>query len=185
MVPHFSLQMMNGCARLKTYYNGDCFDHRLIHHLSRQFEHVTQQFSTLPIPTAMSQLSFCSSFDRDRIMEWNSRPPPCVEDVITARFDMQVRSQPAAPAICSWDGNYTYQELHEYSNRLTQKIKSHIRDGQIVLLCFDKSAAAIISMIAVLRAGGACASTSSAHPIERQRAMFETCDAKMVLCSPN
>lgn len=123
--------------------------------------------------------------DRQQVWAWNKQEILPVEGCVHHYFSQQVLLQPDAPAIFSWDGEFTYQELDQVSNRLAFYL-SHRGVGPEVLVphCFDKSKWAAVVMVAIMKAGGAGVGLSPAHPVPRLRAIIETCNAKIVLVAP-
>ncbi|KAL4976782.1 hypothetical protein BDW66DRAFT_150741 [Aspergillus desertorum] len=115
---------------------------------------------------------------------WNASLPEQPKRCAHAIIQDQVLAQPSAPAICSWDGNFTYAQL----DALTTKLAHHLTDWGVgpevfVGLCFEKSAWAVIAQVAVLKAGGAFASLDPAHPENRLRGLVDDIAAPIVLCS--
>ncbi|ATY60825.1 non-ribosomal peptide [Cordyceps militaris] len=125
-----------------------------------------------------------SASDLERIWRWNATVPSpvnrCVHDMIaevTAR-------QPAAEAICSWDGSMTYAELDAYSTRLAHHLVGlGVAAGTIVLLCFEKSMWTPVAMLAVMKAGGASVAVDLVQPEDRLRVIVEQVAPVLILSS--
>ncbi|RDW76398.1 nonribosomal peptide synthase Pes1 [Aspergillus mulundensis] len=118
------------------------------------------------------------------VSSWNATLPAQPTRCAHAIIHEQALAHPAAPAICSWDGNFTYAQL----DFLTTKLASHLVNRGIgpevfVGLCFEKSAWAVIAQVAVLKAGGAFASLDPAHPEGRLQGLVNDIAAPIVLCS--
>ncbi|KAL4914140.1 hypothetical protein BDW62DRAFT_148110 [Aspergillus aurantiobrunneus] len=119
-----------------------------------------------------------------KMSTWNANLPEKPKRCAHAIIQDQVFAQPSAPAICSWDENFTYQQL----DFLTTKLAHHLMDGGVgpevfVGLCFEKSAWAVIAQVAVLKAGGAFASLDPAHPESRLEGLINDINSPIVLCS--
>ncbi|CRK07902.1 hypothetical protein BN1708_009770 [Verticillium longisporum] len=76
---------------------------------------------------------------------------PCVHSL----FSNRVRTSPEAPAVCAGDGDFSYRSLA----RLVQRLASYlmqwgVRPGVAVPLVLGKTRWSIVSMLAVLKAGG-------------------------------
>lgn len=92
---------------------------------------------------------------------------------------------PQSPALCSWDGDLTFSELEKLSSVLARKlINAGIRLETLVPVCFEKSLYAVVSMVAILRAGGAFVPLDPSHPTDRLKAIIEKAGAKVVFTSP-
>ena len=140
----------------------------------------------LKYPTRnVKDVNIFSPRDLDQLKSWN-RPFPqrintCVHDLILEH----ARCSPQAPALCSWDGNLTYQELEKMSACLAREfIKAGIRREMLVPVCFRKSLIPIVAMIAIHRAGGAFVPLDPSHPQDRLKAIIDKAKATVVVTSP-
>ena len=96
-----------------------------------------------------------------------------------------VQTHPGSQAIAAWDGEMTYGQLHSLSARLGQFLrKLGIKSGVLVALCFEKSAWAVVSMLGVFLAGGACVPLDPCHPASRRESILNDIEAQTVICSP-
>ncbi|RMJ26305.1 nonribosomal peptide synthase [Aspergillus sp. HF37] len=165
------------------------YDENIVHttdakRMVHQFEHVLRQIShdyDLPL----NKLSLVSLDDRLQLSEWNQHLPPsydkCLHDLVLAHC----ARDPTSPAIAAWDGAVSYGELDIMSLQLAKQLQElGVQKGSMVPLCFNKSKWVIITMIAVLRAGGACVSLDPAHPRERIRNILRLTSSRLVLTSP-
>lgn len=122
--------------------------------------------------------------DLDQVWEWNQSVPEeisrCVHDIVQERALLQ----PAAPAICAWDGDLTYAEL----DRLADGLASHliglgVSHGAIIPLCFEKSMWTTVSILAVLKTGAAFVVLDPSIPEQRLRTIFSKTNAQLVITS--
>lgn len=106
---------------------------------------------------------------------------------IPALFVRQVETRPDAVAVESWDTRYTYAELDRASAGLARHLSQiGLRRVQIVPLLCDKSAAVVVSLLAILCAGASCASLSPNDGVHRLRGIIvDQTKAQVVLASPN
>ena len=136
-------------------------------------------------PLLVDQIDLLTQRDLDQIQRWNlnlpSKVDACVHDLVL----QHVESSPQSPALCSWDGNLTYQQLDEVSLRLAKYLfTAGIKAGTLVPICFRKSMYAVIAMIAIHRAGGAFAPLDPSHPKARLKTIIEKANAKLLVSSP-
>jgi amino acid adenylation domain-containing protein len=129
----------------------------------------------------ISALDHLSGKQWQQIQAWNVMPPTlnhCVHD----KFSDWVMSQPDAPAICGFDGDYTYLELSTVTDRLAHHLVSLGVGPEIfVPTCFDKSIFAVVAMLSVLKAGGAAVPLDAKHPKPALQTRLEDASAKVVL----
>ncbi|KAI0907270.1 acetyl-CoA synthetase-like protein [Ustulina deusta] len=124
--------------------------------------------------------------DLETITNWNSKTPLsrpiCVHESVT-RWANQT---PLAEAIDGWDRHLSFSEL----DRLSTKLAGHllrfcsIKPGDIIPLCIGRSAIAIVSMLAVMKAGGAFVPLDPLGPKDRNLEIMSICGAeKLILAS--
>ncbi|KAJ5050965.1 uncharacterized protein L3040_002832 [Drepanopeziza brunnea f. sp. 'multigermtubi'] len=99
----------------------------------------------------IGQLDLFSDHHRRQIWEWNSRYPDtidtCLHDMVSAR----VAERPDEIVVDSWERKMTWRQLEEDSDRLAHHLISLGVGPEVhVLLCFEKSALAIVAMVSVL-----------------------------------
>ncbi|QGA19993.1 hypothetical protein EYB26_007693 [Talaromyces marneffei] len=134
----------------------------------------------------LGQLNHVPASNWQQIAEWNKAMPETIEMCIHEAFKQQVRLSPEAPAICAWDGEFTYSQVDSMSTRLSYYlINFGVMPESFVALCFDKSAYTIIAMIAVLKAGGACVPLDAGHPKAALELRVLETGAQVVLSSPS
>lgn len=122
--------------------------------------------------------------DKAQIWGWNCNVPEASDSCIHEAIALRVITQPNEPAVCSWDENFTYAELDDFSTRLGHYLVTlGVGPERIVPLCFEKSAWTIVSMIAVLKAGGAFVSLDPSHPLSRLEEIVRDVKATVVLSS--
>jgi amino acid adenylation domain-containing protein len=119
-----------------------------------------------------------------QIREWNAATPPRVEKCADELIQQQALLHPRAEAISSWDKNFTYGQLEIVSSRLARYLTGlGVKPDVFVVLCFEKSAWAVVAQLAVLKAGGAFVSIDPSHPESRVKMLIDEIGTDLVLCS--
>ncbi|KAJ5151019.1 uncharacterized protein N7482_010271 [Penicillium canariense] len=122
--------------------------------------------------------------DRSEIWRWNKALPPAADTGIQDLISEQVQKQPTAQAICSWDGNLTYEEVGRYSTDLARHLVGlGLQVGQIVPICFEKSRWTIVAVMGVIKAGGAFVLMDPSQPLERRQTIAEQVSALLIVTS--
>ncbi|KAJ3954596.1 hypothetical protein N0V92_008896 [Colletotrichum tropicale] len=120
----------------------------------------------------------------DLLKQWNMEPPvtAAYSNSVSA-FRAMTRSQGSAPAVCSWDGDLTYNELDRLSDRLAYKLRVEhgVRRQSVVAFSCIKATSAVIIMLAVWKAGGAFLALDINHPPERRTAILREAEATLIL----
>ncbi|OCK77491.1 acetyl-CoA synthetase-like protein, partial [Lepidopterella palustris CBS 459.81] len=110
--------------------------------------------------------------------------PWTVNSCIHTEFENRAEAHPGHIAISSWDGDLTYDQLNKVSTQLASKLTSqNVAPETVVPLCLEKSKWAIVSMMAILKAGGAFVAVDPTQPISRTKAILDQVDAKLVISS--
>ncbi|KAH7245532.1 hypothetical protein BKA59DRAFT_397427 [Fusarium tricinctum] len=121
----------------------------------------------------------------ETLLQWNADIPISVDKTVHELIKARTVLQPDAPAICSWDDNLTYGQLDTLSTSLAHHLSGlHVGPHDFVALCFDKSVWPSISMLAILKAGGAFVPVDSKHPVNRKKRILEDAGASIVLTDP-
>ena len=116
-------------------------------------------------------------------IEWNRTEQPfphdkCMHEI----FEEQAARIPDAMAVVSGETQFTYKELDEKANRLADYlIRRGIESEQRVGVCLDKSPLTIVSLLAVLKAGGAYIPIEPEWPQERIAFILNDGGAQAVL----
>lgn len=160
---------------------------QMVHHFAhmlQQLVHVdgVQSLTRLDTEGTVADLERISPFDKALLHQWNSTEYCAVQNFIHEKVRAQVMLDAKRPAIEAWDGNFTYGELDILSSRLAAYLQGiGVDEKPIIPLCFNKSAWAVIAMLAVLKIGGAYAALDPSHPSERLRMMVQHTKATLVL----
>jgi amino acid adenylation domain-containing protein len=132
----------------------------------------------------LSTIFELSNVDRSEIWRWNKDLPEPADICIQELISEQVRRQPTAQAICSWDGDFSYEEIERYSTLIAHRLVGlGVGIGQIVPLCFEKSRWTIVGVLGVIKAGGAIVLMDPSQPLERRQTIAEQVNATLIVTS--
>ena len=121
----------------------------------------------------------------DSILDWYPEVPKTITLFVHNLIDTQSKLHPESQAVCSWDGTLTYHALNNLSSELADSLLAEgIQAEVIVPLFFEKSLWAVVSMLGVMKAGGAFLMLDIAQPIGRIKAIIDQIGAKFALTSP-
>ncbi|CAG8370231.1 unnamed protein product [Penicillium salamii] len=130
------------------------------------------------------EANFISRHDLQTIWDWNSSPTKPVNRCVHEFIMEQAERQPAAAAICAWDGSLTYKELNDMSTNLAFQIgKLGVGPGMNVPLLFEKSRWMSVASLAVMKAGGTMVSLDPSQPEERLRVIIDQVQPGLILAS--
>ncbi|KAJ5770020.1 uncharacterized protein N7511_002071 [Penicillium nucicola] len=121
---------------------------------------------------------------KDQVLKWNSSMPPAVCEPLQAAFDQNATCFPDAPAIASWDGQMSYSQLEQKASQLANAlVKMGVTTGDLIPICFGKSSWAIISMLAILKAGAGFVPLDPSSPANRLELIIQQTSSSLVLAS--
>lgn len=168
-------------------YDESVISAQTVKRLSAHFNQVIQQlFSASASQRTLDTINMFSVEDQADLLAWNEAihtktMDTCVHEV----FKQQAAQTPDAEAICSWDAKLTYREVDELSEQLAHRLVSAgVGPEVLVPHCFDKSAWTAVSLMAIMKAGGACVGLDPAHPKKRIEDIVTRAQARVVVASP-
>ncbi|KAL7934405.1 hypothetical protein V8C35DRAFT_327290 [Trichoderma chlorosporum] len=166
-------------------YNKNVLVQQQLVALSHQVEHAAQQLAS-QTDMALGDIPKSSSWDVQTAMKFNSELPDIVDSCVHKLIEEQAIVCPNAPAIDAWDGYFTYASLNQSANRLAQHLLDNygIQTGDLVHVCFEKTAWYIVSILAINKAGATWVPLDPSHPPQRLTQIVSQTKATTVLTSP-
>lgn len=132
----------------------------------------------------VGDISLLGDEGRAQVQQWNSHKPDLWPVTIDQIVYQRVLEQPNAPAIQAPDGEYTYGQLNSAADRFSRYLLTlGVEPETIVPFCFTKSAWAIISVLAILKAGATAAALDPSYPPERLQQILSQTGASLIVSS--
>ncbi|WP_143192217.1 condensation domain-containing protein, partial [Paenibacillus helianthi] len=160
----------------------------------KTFEQTNYDFNVILIPGKELAIKFSynlNAFEPERVERMKghlqhvikqiiANPNSMINDIeiVTATihqlFEEQAQKTPENMAVVDKERRLTYRQLNERANQLARTIKSRgVKQESIVALLLDRSVETIISILAVLKAGGTYLPIDPDYPAERVEYIFE------------
>ncbi len=156
-------------------FRTDVFDPASIHTLLERLERVLVAMTADPM-ARLSSIDVLDSGERTRLDEVGNRAmltQPATPVSVSESFAAHVSRTPTAVAVVCGERSLTYRELDEASNRLAHLLADRgAGPGQCVALLMERSADAIVAILAVLKTGAAYLPIDPAHPPARIQFMI-------------
>ncbi|MDR1706772.1 MAG: amino acid adenylation domain-containing protein [Prevotella sp.] len=137
----------------------------------------------------ISDLDLIHQSDYNKIItDWNRfRFPLFTNKNIVNCFEEQVRKEPNKIALKYLDKTLTYGELNSKSNNLASYLKqiSNIKQDDLVAIYLDRSELMVISILAILKSGGAYVPISREYPIDRIIYILKEANCKTLITEKN
>jgi amino acid adenylation domain-containing protein len=135
--------------------------------------------------STIGDLNVLSGHDFQKIVSWNGPTARSVDICVHSYFEGIAQMTPDAPAVCANDGDLTYRELNELANGLSKRLVSlGVVPDMPVPFCFNKSAAAIVAILGILKAGGAFVAVDPTFPSSRIQAIVGATKATVAVVEP-
>lgn len=138
------------------------------------------------VAAPVAALDLFSAEDAQRVAQWNSKLPEANDACVHRLFEEQVAARGDAPAIEAWDCTLSFRELDALASALALHLVRDCGVGPetIVPFAFEKSGWALVAVLAVLKAGGACVALDVKLPAARRRQILAQTAARVAVASP-
>ncbi len=168
-------------------YRTDVFDESSIEMLMERLRRVLVAMTSDP-KQRLSAVDVLDEAERSRLDHLGNRamltqPAPTAASV-PELFAAAARRTPDATALSAEDLSLTYQELEESSNRFAHRLsRAGVGHGACVALLLERSAEAVVAMLAVLKTGAAYLAIDPALPQERVGFILTDAAPTAAVCS--
>lgn len=184
MAVRLYLHEPNHAAEAKLIYSRACLGDDDAADIVNTFQQVLSEVITKPA-ALYSELQVLHSNGSRKLFEWNAVPPTSVDRCVGELFEEQANHTSTNMAIQASDASFTYAELESASRKLARALQAKsIGPEDVVLLCFPKSAWAVVAMMAVVRAGATMLFFDVSHPMARLQEIQNQVQSKVMLTAP-
>ncbi len=161
---------------LRVEFDTQVFEVATVDSLIERLRQVLVTMTTDPT-RRLSSIDLLDGEEHSRLEEWGNRAvltqPASAPVSIPEQFAAQVARAPEAVAVNCGERSWTYRELHEAANQLAHLLSdSGAGPGERVAVLLNRSAGAIVSLLAVLKTGAAYLPMDPAHPTARMEFML-------------
>jgi len=163
-------------------YNSDLFSSQTMQRLADHFLYLTEQLISEP-KTRINLAHLLTPEEESTIKVLNNTEQPFNSDLcVHQRFENIVTKDSASTALQFNNKQMSYGELNEKANQLAHTLlERKISPDNIVGICMERSFDMVVSMIAVLKAGGAYLPLDPGYPVERLNFMINDSGLKFLL----
>lgn len=163
----------------------DLFRPETITRMARHFANLVSAAARRP-SAPISELSILDSGEHQLMVhEWNETSTPEIpQRRLHEWVVMYAVENPEAIAIVAPDRSITYAELNTNSAQLAARLRqAGVREGNRVAVRIERSTDAIVSLVAIWKAGGVYVPIDPEYPVDRALFMLRDSDARIVLVS--
>ncbi len=169
-------------------YNTDLFSADTINTIARHFIALLEQLC-LHADTAINQLPFLSPAEYAQQLDtqqgWNATSfQYAITDSLQELIETQAEKTPDALAVCDEYQSLTYRELNAAANQLAHYLASlGIIRNKAVVVCMERSVKLSITLLAILKTGGAYVPLATDIPPERFNYICKDTHATVIISS--
>ncbi|KAL2845894.1 hypothetical protein BJY01DRAFT_247501 [Aspergillus pseudoustus] len=118
------------------------------------------------------------------LASWNSGSFPLATGFVHEIVRQRCLTDATAPAVCAWDGELSYAQLDDLSDRLAARLVAKgAGPGVFVPVCFERSKWAIVASLGVLKAGAAFVPLDPSTPKQRLENVLRHVETKLAVAS--
>ena len=163
-------------------YATDLFDPDTIARMAGHFTTLLEAIAADP-QADIATLPLLTAAELAQLAAWNDTTTPYPRDAgLATLFERQVRRTPDAIAVDFADARLSYAELNARANRLARRLRDCRVGAQTpVAIHAERSAALIVGLLAILKAGGCYVPLDPAYPTPRLELMLDNCRAVVLL----
>ena len=183
LVIECQLKVHGICVRAS--FDSHILEETQVTRLINQLIHITRQLCSPSPGMQVHEVEVISPADKTDISRWNECLPKAQAYCIHTLVETQACQNPWAEAVCAWDGSLNYRELNQLSAQLAYHLRTHgVGPEVIVPICWNKSMWLVVSIMAILKAGGACLCLDPNYPIKRTEDILASVEATVVIVEP-
>ena len=159
----------DGGLGISLEHNADRFDGATAERMLGHFLTLLSGAAAAP-ETSVWHLPLLAPAERRQVIEtWNETDQAFPRDLLLHQlFEAQAARTPEAEALVVGELRLTYGELNRRANRLAHRLRAAgVRPEDRVGICLRRSERMLVSLLAVLKAGGAYLPLDPAYPRER------------------
>lgn len=169
---------------LHAMYDPKVLDELQTKRICLKFKDIVQQMDQGSPQQKLGELHGAERHDIAKMLSWVKVIPESPGFIHHAISDHALNLS-SSEAICAWDGRMTYAELDSYSSALAEYLLHVVgtRPEQMIPMLMEKSKWAVVSILAILKAGGIYVPLDPNYPQARLRAITAQIDAQTCLIS--
>ena len=168
-------------------YNTDLFLPESIERMMRHYQNLLSAIVAQP-QQAISQLDLLTEEEKTVLLEQfnNTGRDFPLNSTLVDQFEEQAALFPNHTAVALNDRSITYKELNDKSNQLARYLRTKgVQEDTLVGICLDRSVEMIISVLGVLKSGGAYVPIDPEYPQDRINFILQDTNTSVVISSVN
>jgi amino acid adenylation domain-containing protein len=173
-----------GGVRGKLEYRKELFGEDLMRRMAGRLVQVVEEVAACRGESRLKELGTVRGEERSlQLVEWNATARDYNFDgCLHQLFERQTARTPDATALVCGGERLSYRELDTRANQLANQLNAlGVGPETVVGLLFERSTELVVSLLGVLKAGGAYLPLDPSYPAARLRYMFEDAAPRVLL----
>ncbi|KAF4155893.1 hypothetical protein CNMCM6069_007405 [Aspergillus lentulus] len=151
--------------------------------MARCFRHALAEVLTHP-SLPVGEIQVVDDSQRQQILQRNEPLADPVNTCVHHIIHQRCLDFPASAAVCSWDGEFTYEELDTVSSALAEELIDYsIGVDMTIPVLLEKSRWVPVAVLGILKTGASFVLMDASHPEARLRGLCEDVQAPLILAS--
>lgn len=166
---------------LEIAYDRCMFSDLFAERMARRFENLLEALDQ-NTDAKLQEFSLLTGEEESMLMQWSQSAKESCEHSIAELFERQAKNTPMATALVFRNQSMTYRELNQHANQLARYLRAKgVKPEGRVGLCVERSIELIVSMLAIMKAGGVCVPLNMEYPADRLTYMVNDADVQVLL----
>ncbi|WP_458110063.1 amino acid adenylation domain-containing protein [Bacillus zhangzhouensis] len=167
---------------LKIKYNAKAFEEMVIENISKHLTNLMKQIIQNP-EVRLHEVTCITEEEKQQIEAWNKTERDYPKHLsIPELLKERIKAQPDHLALVEGDRAFTYEELGQEIHRLAGSlVENGVQPEDAVAVYMNRSADAVIAILAVLHAGAAYVPIDPSQPEERIQFMLEDSGVSLLI----
>lgn len=171
-----------GDLTIEWAYNTQLFSAEATEHRVHSFVALLTQIAHAP-NLALDDLSLFSAIDREIVDQVNSTQLVLPETATVLSMLESARcAYPEAEALVAGEVRFSYQALHDQSNRLANYLQAQgVEKGDWVALCLERNEHMVVAILALMKLGATYVPLDPAYPADRVAYIIANANASLII----
>ncbi|WP_052393846.1 non-ribosomal peptide synthetase [Kutzneria sp. 744] len=160
----------------------DLFEPASVDRVAERFVRLVDALTAAP-ETRLSEVDVLATAERDRVVQgWNDTTAEVPASTLPEMFAAQVARTPDAVAVAFEDVELTYRQLRGRVDRMARRLTAlGVGPESVVAVVLPRSAELVVTLLAIVTAGGAYLPIDPGYPVDRVALMAVDAEALCVV----
>jgi amino acid adenylation domain-containing protein len=167
---------------LRLAYDGHRFDQATVERMLGHWQTLLTGIAANPAQPIRALPLLTAPERHQLLVEWQATAVPLTHPPVPQQIAAVAAQLPEQTAVYHQGVTLTYAELNQQANQLAHYLQQHgVQPNDLIGICLPRSAAMLVAILAVLKAGAAYLPLDPTYPAERLAFMIEDARPKQII----